>query len=124
VVLLSEDGSQPLGSGPSPPLADEQALLELLLAEEIEHGAARVQSLPPSALIRTIADHTRRSLVRCVVLGMEAAPSEYDGASPLGLSLREPGPRLAETHKPEFVSAETGLDAWREVLQTLLVRLL
>ncbi len=116
VVLLSENGSQPL--------SDEQALLELLLAEEIEHGAARVQSLPPGTLIRTIADHARRSLVRCVVLGMEALPLEYDGASPLGLSLGEPAPRLVEVDKPEFVPAEAGLDAWREVLHTLLVRLL
>jgi hypothetical protein len=124
VVLLSEDGSQPLGSGPAPPLADEQALLELLLAEEIEHGTARLEKLPPGALSRTIADHARRSLVRCVVVGMEAAPLEYDGASPLGLSLGEPAPRLVEVNKPEFVPAEAGLDAWRGVLQTLLVRLL
>jgi hypothetical protein len=116
VLLLLEDGSQPL--------ADENALLELLLAEEIEHGAARIENLPATALPRTIADHARRSLVRCVVLGMEAAPFEYDGASPLGLSLGKPAPRLVEVNKPEFVPAETGLDAWREVLQTLLVRLL
>jgi hypothetical protein len=116
VVLLSEDGLLPL--------ADEQALLELLLAEEMEHAAARVESLPLHRLARTIADHARRSLVRCVVVGMEAVPPEYDGASPLGLSLREPAPRLTETHKPDFVSAEPGLDAWREVLLSLLVRLL
>jgi hypothetical protein len=55
---------------------------------------------------------------------MEALPLEYDGASPLGLSLGEPAPRLVEVDKPEFVPAEAGLDAWREVLHTLLVRLL
>ena len=55
---------------------------------------------------------------------MEAVPVEYDGASPLELLLSEPAPRLVETNKLDFVPADVGLNAWREVLQTLIVRLL
>lgn len=115
-VLLTKGGEQPL--------ADEQALLELLLADQIEHGAARVESLASEKLPAVIAAHSRRSLVRCVVASAGEPPNGCGTASPMHLLVSSAQPVLEEPFAAAFRSEEPGLTAWQEVLQTLIYRLL
>jgi hypothetical protein len=106
------------------PLADEQSLLELLLADEIELGAARVECLPLERLPRIIAARSKRSLVRAVVVSATEALVRCDGTSPVRLLLAAPQPHLEEEGAAPFWSEEPGLAAWQAALRTLLERLL
>jgi vWA domain found in the FtsH ternary systems/N-terminal helical region fused to the FtsH ternary system vWA domain len=111
-VLLNEAGQQPL--------EDEQALLELLLADQIEQGAAHVGRLPLSAIAPTIARHARRSLVRCLFVSTGDSPLPVLTESVSRLVVAPSGPRLAQDNGPLHAFSGNGLDAWRDALRTLL----
>jgi hypothetical protein len=111
-------------SGGQRPLEDEQSLLALLVADQIELGTARVESLPLEKLPRIIAAHSRRSLVRCVVAAATEAPLPTEGASPLRLLLATPQPHLEEEGAAPYWSEEPGIAAWQDALQVVLERLL
>jgi hypothetical protein len=106
------------------PLADEQNLLELLLADQIELGAARVESAPPERLPQIAAAHCRRSLVRTVVACASEAPVPACLADPIHLLIAAPQPHVVEEGAAPFWSDEPGLAAWRDTLRVLLERLL
>ena len=106
------------------PLDDEQSLLELLLADQIELGTARVQCLPSDRLPQVIAVQNKRSLVRAVVVAATEAPLPCDGARPLRLLVATPQPHLEEDGAAPYWSEEPGLVAWQDALRTLLERLL
>jgi hypothetical protein len=106
------------------PLADEQLLLALLLADEIELGMARVESLPLDRLPRIVAAHSRKSLVRAVVVSATEAAVPCDGTSPLRLLLAAPQPHIEQEGVAPYWSEEPGLAAWQAAVRTLLERLL
>jgi hypothetical protein len=107
------------GAG-QPPLEDEQALLELLLADQIEQGTAHVESLPLSAIAPTIARHARRSLVRCLFVSTDDSPLPLLAESISRLVVASSGPLLAQDDGPLHAFSGGGLDAWRDALRTLL----
>jgi len=113
-VLLAASGMQPL--------ADEQALLELLLAEQIERGTAQVERLTLHHLAPTIAGHARRSLVQCIVVSGTETPVPLEGVPIIRLLIASSEPCLQEEGELPYSSPEHGLDAWRDILQTLLTR--
>ena len=106
------------------PLADEQSLLQLLLADEIALGTARVECLPLDRLPRIIAARSKRSLVRTLVVAATEAPLPCEGTSPVRLLIAAPQPHLLEEGAAPYWSDEPGLAAWREALESLLHRLL
>jgi hypothetical protein len=115
-VLPSVAGQQPL--------ADEQALLELLFADQIELGTARVESAPAERLPQIIAARGQRSLVRAVVVAASETPLPCDAAEPIRLLIAAPQPHLVEEGVAPFWSEESGLTAWSDALRVLLERLL
>jgi hypothetical protein len=105
------------------PLSNEQALVELILADEIELGTARVEAAPAERLPRIIAERSKRSLVRTVIVTADEAAIADGAVSPIRLLVRGPQPILDEDDRAPFWSDEPGLAAWREALAALLLRL-
>jgi hypothetical protein len=116
----------PLAEAGQSPLEDEQALLELLLADQIEHGSVRVASISRRELPDLADRLSRRSLVHC--LHIAAGPADLsipaESASTLQLLATGHQPRLLEANQPAFIPEEAGLEGWRQALQALLLRLL
>lgn len=106
------------------PLADEQDLLELLLADQIELGAARIECAPPERLLQIAAAHRKRSLVRTVVVTATEEPFPAGLDCPIRLLLATPQPHLEEANLAPYWSDGHGIAAWRETLRVLLERLL
>lgn len=104
-------------------LADEQALLELLLAEQVEHGTARVESMSPAAFAELAGRYARRSQVRGLIFSttMNDLLSHEDTVA--RLLVDAPQPTLWDQGEV-FLSEEPGLAAWRSVLQKLLLHTL
>ena len=106
------------------PLADEQDLLELLLADQIELGAARIECAPKDKLASIAAAHRKRSLVHTVVVTATEQPLPTGLDHAIRLLVATPQPHLEEANLAPYWSEEPGATAWSETLRVLLERLL
>lgn len=105
-----------LTKGGTHPLVDEQALLQLLLREQIENGSAVVETLSAEQLIAATARESRRSLVQVLTITTVERPLVCEGAAVIQLLLSSPEPHLLDDRQAPYCSEERGLAAWQDVL--------
>jgi hypothetical protein len=113
-VLLVDDATKSL--------ADEEALLRLLLREQIANGTATVETAPPSAFPLACQAAQRRSLCQALTIAAHRRDIEVGGVDYLQLVLDRPAPALIEANQL-WRSEETAMDGWSDTLRELLERL-
>ncbi|MFO0851483.1 MAG: hypothetical protein U0871_23435 [Gemmataceae bacterium] len=109
-------------SGAEPPLAHEVELLQLLLREPIERGAATVRTVSgPAAAHAALAEHARHSQLHALTVSAAPVQLAVDGAVVCGLTVDGPRPALADGNgRPVPVGEEDGADHWAEVVRQVL----
>jgi hypothetical protein len=109
-------------SGAEPPLAHEVELLQLLLREPIERGAATVRTVNgPAAAHAALVEHARHSQLHALTVSAAPAGLAVDGAVVCGLTVDGPRPVLTDGHGAVVpVSEEDGADHWAEAVRQLL----
>ncbi len=109
-------------SGAEKPLSDEAELLQLLLREPIERGAAEVRWVDtPAALEQFVAGEARHSQVYCLALSAEPVPLDPEGAVVSRLTVDGPRPALTDGHGADAVfDAEDAFDHWSAAVVRLL----
>ena len=104
------------------PLANEQALLELIFREEMAHGTLTAERLALPAVAKLAANESRRSAVRCLGVAPRELSLPLENAELLQLIAGEPQPWLWDDRDGPFTSDRTGVENWQETLATLLAR--
>jgi hypothetical protein len=109
-------------SGAEKPLADEAELIQLLLREPIERGAAEVRWVDgPAAVEQFVAAQARHSQLHCLTLSAEPVRFESEGAVVSGLTVDGPRPTLTDGHgRPAEFDAEDPFDHWSAAVLRLL----
>jgi len=112
-----------LGEGEADPLANERALLTKLLHEEIALDVVHLERLSPGKLARRCEDWARRSLVHCLLIGVQPPRLEAREIIVTRLAINQSRPSLADgPNDLEVVEGEEALDTWGQTLQQLLQR--
>jgi hypothetical protein len=102
-------------------LADEQALLEMLLREQIANGTVTLERLPRAQLASRCLRCARRSLCHCLMVGMADRPLDAEVATVSRLCLREVRPGLVLDGETLPIRAEDdAMTVWVLALETLL----
>jgi hypothetical protein len=104
------------------PLADEQALLELIFREEMVHGTVAAERLALPAVAKLAAQESRRSFVRCLAISPRELKLALEHAEVLQLVVGQPQPGLWDDDGGPFASELAGIENWQETLATLLSR--
>ncbi len=109
-------------SGAEKPLADEAELLQLLLREPIERGAAEVRWVDgPAAVEALVAAQARHSQLHCLTLSAEPVRLDAEGAVITGLVVDGPRPALTDGHgRSAELDAEDPYDSWSVAVLRLL----
>jgi hypothetical protein len=101
-------------SGGDKPLADEAELLQLLLREPIERGAAEVRWVDgPAAVERLLLETARHSQVHCLTVSADPVRLDPEGVVVSRLTVDGPRPTLTDGagRDAEF-DAEDAFDHW------------
>lgn len=105
--------------GGEKPLAQEAELLQLLLQELIERGAAQIRAVPDvAALAAVLTDQARLSQVHCLTLAATPVDLDPDGAVVSHLTVDGPRPTLTDGHGVR-VESDADLpapDHWAELM--------
>ena len=108
------------------PLVDERHLMELLLPDQIANGTVVVHHFPTADLATHCTLQARRSLCHLIILSLgDPALVEPEHTLISRLAVSAAAPQLfvdAETHVPH--EDDSGLEAWRTMLEQLLIHLL
>jgi hypothetical protein len=101
-------------------LAEEQTLVETLLADQVANGTVRVERLTGEQLLARCVEQGRRSRCHCVLASTveRGLPAEAGDVMPFVLS--DPAPALPT--EPEEATEEEPLAAWCRVAERLLAR--
>lgn len=101
-------------SGTDKPLGDEAELLQLLLREPIERGAADVRWVDgPAAVEQFLVEQSRHSQVHCLALSAEPVRLDPEGVVVTRLTVDGPRPTLTDGsgHEADFDAADD-FDHW------------
>jgi hypothetical protein len=101
------------------PLAEERAVLEMILREPIKRGVVKVESIADQALDARIQERARRGHCAVLTIDTRAQESVAGTADAAHLSLGSTGPRLVLNRTP-CEGLEDPWDAWCTTLRTLL----
>lgn len=104
----------------SPVLDDERTLLETLFREEIASGTVALESIDPADLESRCTARARTSLCHSLSIGCDTMPQSDDLSIASQLLLERPEPTLLLADESVVEPDETGLDGWKEQLDTLL----
>jgi hypothetical protein len=109
-------------SGEARPLADEAELLQLLLREPVERGAAEVRWVEsPAAVEAFLAAQARHSQVHCLALSAEPVRLDPEGVVVSRLTVNGPRPGLTDGNGREAgFDAEDALDHWAAAVERVL----
>jgi hypothetical protein len=102
-------------------LASEQAILEMVLREQIANGTVIISRMPPARLPSYCQQRSRRSLCHCLTLATKDQVFEVEETRLARLVLAGPVPGLAlDDDVLQIPEADDGLGAWTLVLERLL----
>jgi hypothetical protein len=113
-----------LGAGESEPLKDQRNLVETLLHEGIALQTVEVGRVDALRQVAArCANWARRSMVHCLVVGVNPKPVEADDTVVTRLAVSGPRPALGDgPDEPETVPGDDAMDSWAQALQLLLQR--
>jgi vWA domain found in the FtsH ternary systems/N-terminal helical region fused to the FtsH ternary system vWA domain len=101
------------------PLAAEQALVEMILREQIANGTALIANLPAGQLVTHSGRHARRSLCHLLNVATTPQPLQIDSVRCATLTVADARPVLVcdddSTSDPDGI-----LDAWTAALERLI----
>lgn len=80
-------------SGP-PPLDDEQELLQMILADQIQSGTVTIDSVLPDKVTERAEEHARTSMTHSLLFTTKKQSLTFDQAMPININVAKPRPRL------------------------------
>jgi hypothetical protein len=111
------------GEGENDPLAGEKAILEKLFYEEIALDVVHFGKLEPRKLGKQCEDWSRRSMVHCLVVGVDPPVVEAKEAVITRLAIKGPRPELGDgTGGLNLVEGDDAPHSWANALQGILQR--
>lgn len=112
-----------LGEGEHEPLANERALLEKLFHAEIALDVVHLERQPPARLGKRCEDWARKSLVHCMMIGVQPALLEAKDTIVNRLAINSPRPALGDGAGEMIpLEGEDASDSWANALQQILMR--
>jgi hypothetical protein len=104
------------------PLQAEQAVMEMVLREQIANGSANVLRMAQSQLSSHCSQRARRSLCHCLTIATNAKTVEIDRCVVSGLTLGAARPALAflDDDPPATPDDDSTISAWVLTLERLL----
>jgi hypothetical protein len=112
-----------VAGGDGQPLAQEEALLTMLLREPIANGTVRLARVADlDAVSKAVAEHERRSLCHVLLIGTADAGPGAGGADAARLVVAGPRPRLVAAEGHVRADGDDAWEAWRQALRGLLER--
>jgi len=112
-----------LGEGEALGLANEKALLEKLFYEEIALDVVHVERYPANKLVRSCEDWARKSMVHCLMVGVNPEPLEAKETIVTRLAVNAARPSLGDGNGAlNLVEGDDPADSWANALQQILMR--
>jgi hypothetical protein len=103
------------------PLEAEQALLEMLLREQIANGTVRLAPLPVGQLASWCVGRARRSLCHCLTVAATDRPLEAEATVVTRLRLDGPVPAIGvDDEAPQCPEADSPSAGWAAALESVL----
>ena len=109
-----------VGDGPAESLAPERALLQTLLREPINNGAARLTRVAAADVGRLCAERARQSQCCCLLIGADPPAVEARDVEMRALRIDGPRPAFVGDEAGADPEADDAFDAWTMVLERLL----
>ena len=101
------------------PLSDEYELASMLLQRYIDSGTTEVHHIEPEDLVPLVEEHARHSLTHCVLLSRQQRQTEFTNALRTDVMLPKEFPIVHWDQTTAPVN-ETGLEAWKSAVDSLL----
>ncbi len=112
-----------LGEKDPGPLAAQRAILEKLFYEEINLDVLRLDRLAPAKLGRRCEEWARKSMVHCLVAGVQPPLVEAKDVAVTRLAVSGPRPALGDgTEELDPMDGDDAADSWANALQQVLRR--
>ncbi|MFO0843499.1 MAG: hypothetical protein U0797_14040 [Gemmataceae bacterium] len=112
-----------LGTADPGPLANERGLLEKLFYEEIALGILHLEPQAPAKLAARCEDWSRRSMVHCLVAGVQPPLVQARDVVVTRLAINAPRPSLGDgLGELNPVEGDDAADSWANALQQILMR--